>query len=105
MTRSISKKERLSDKHPAWFNERMDAFDLYWENKISKEEFQKKIGEIDYKYKHPEEFMKKDIEKTQREIDEYRKEYEITGKIDDEKIKEMKALIEKYEHLKEEIKK
>jgi len=103
--RSSNKKERLSEKNPAWFNERMDAFDLYWENKINKEEFQKRIEEIDFKYKHPEEFMKEDIEKTQREIDEYRKEYEITGKIDEEKIEEMKALIEKYEQLKEETQK
>ncbi len=105
MTRSTNKKERLSDKNPAWFNERWEVFELYWENKINKQEFQKRIEEIDFKYKHPEEFMKKDIEKTQREIDEYRKEYEITGKIDEEKIEEMKALIEKYEQLKEEIQK
>lgn len=102
MTRSTSKRERLSDKNPAWYNERWEAFELYWNNQIDKQTFKQKIEEIDFKYKHPDEYRTRDIEKTQKLIEELKEEYETTGDLDKEKIEEMEALIEKYELLKKE---
>ena len=93
MTRNTNKKEKLSDKNEEWYNERMDVFDLYWDDKIDLETFKEKIAEVDFKYKNPDEYRIKQIVETKTKIEEL------------EEYKELhKDVIEEYERLKEDKK-
>lgn len=64
----------LKEKNPAWYDARLEVLNRLWDNKIDFETFEQEIAEVDMKYKHPDDYIKKRIEQLKGKFEDLKKE-------------------------------